>query len=151
MGRLVRAHDVTGRPDPLGRRGQARIAALLEARGRARGLDPEERRRVLDLACRIADLIVGERIEREPAILERCHGRALAGLAPLPPLSIRVHPEDRAAAGIDALARSRGCEVIDDPGVGRGGCVVAWERTELDASLAALRASLLEPARGGPA
>ena len=103
---------------------------------------------MLDLACRIAELIVGEFIEREPAILGRSYDRALAGLAPLPPLSIRVHPEDRTRSGIDALARERGFEVIDDPAVGRGGSVVAWERAELDVSLPGLREALQNAAGG---
>jgi flagellar biosynthesis/type III secretory pathway protein FliH len=148
MGRVIKAREAIARPDRLGHRGQTGLAALLQSRREARGPSAEARNRLLDLACRIAELIVGERVERAPEILGRIYDKALAGLAPLPPLSIRVHPEDRALGGIAGLARERGCRVIDDPAVGRGGVVVAWERAELDASLAALRAALRDAAEG---
>ncbi len=103
---------------------------------------------MLDIAGRIAELLVGDAVERDPTLLGDIYDRALSAMGPVAPVSIRVHPEDRAASGIDGPARRRDFEVIDDPGVGRGGCVVAWERAEVDASLAALRAALREAAGG---
>lgn len=144
MGSIIKARDLLRRPDRLGRRGQSRIAEMLEARAGARGA--EERRRSLALACRLAALIVEDSVERDPAVLDRIYERAIRGMEPKTPISIRVHPTDRSASRIDGIAREAGFEVIDDPGVGRGGCRVSWEGAEIDASLAALEATLLEAA-----
>jgi len=144
MGRVIKTRDVLRRPDALGRRGCSDISRLLESRERAGSPGADDRRRALHLACRIAALIVGDAVEREPAALDRIYERAIGGLEPPAMISIRVHPADRAASGIDRLAGDRGFEVIDDPAVGRGGCRVAWEGTEVDASFAALEAALGE-------
>jgi flagellar biosynthesis/type III secretory pathway protein FliH len=151
MGRLIKARDVAVRPDPLGRRGRGRLTALLESRARACGLDPAERRRVLELAGRAAELLVGDAVERDGTLLAGIYERALASMGPVAPLSIRVHPDDRAASGIDGLASRRGFQVIDDAAVGRGGCVAIFEGAEVDAGLPALEAALREAAEGGEA
>jgi type III secretion protein L len=96
------------------------------------------------LAARMAEKIVGRAVEIEPdtftaiAAQALAASRARAGL-----IKLRVHPDDHASLERDdarraLLARFDGgveLEILPDPAVGRGGCVVETATVRLDARL----------------
>jgi len=96
------------------------------------------------LAAKMAEKIVGHAIELEPDALTAIAAQALAASrARAGLIKLRVNPEDRAALERDharraLLARFEGgveLEILADPAVGRGGCVVETATVRLDARL----------------
>lgn len=146
MGRVIKAADLTSSPDPLGRAGQGAVAQALAVRAEAADLTRVARERIVELAIAMARRIVGEVVSVDPGLLDRMYERSLAEVGELVPVSIRLHPDDRAVSQIDELARGLGIEVKDDPAIGRAGCRVVAAGVvvdaTLDAALAALRAEL---------
>lgn len=148
MGKVIKAAAVTTRPEVLGRAGERDMARALASRAAADEIAGRGRQQVIDLALAMAGKIVGEAVELDPTALDRIYERALREAEPLPPLEIRVHPDDRERSSIDRLARARGLEVVDDPAVGRGGCRLEAQGVTVDGTVdAALRA--LRTATGG--
>ncbi|MCK9460757.1 MAG: flagellar assembly protein FliH [Proteobacteria bacterium] len=147
MGRVIRRDALVGEPIRLSaeaaRRAERVIddAAAGERIARDRGL-------VAEVAAHMAERIVGDALERRPALLDALFERALAEIGALRPARIRVHPEDRARTGIDAAAAARGMEVADDPSVGRGGCVVEARGASSDHRLEVLLEALRAAAEG---
>jgi flagellar biosynthesis/type III secretory pathway protein FliH len=96
------------------------------------------------LAARMAERIVGHAVELEPDALTAIAAQALAASrARAGLIKLRVNPDDRAALERDhargrLLARFEGgveLEILADPAVGRGGCVVETATVRLDARL----------------
>jgi flagellar biosynthesis/type III secretory pathway protein FliH len=148
MGRVIKAGELRSRLDPVGRPGQRSIEALVAAHGEASELERVARERIVELAITMARRIVGEAVALDPALLDRLYERSLAEVGELAPVTIHVHPDDRAASKIDELARRRGVEVTDDPAVGRSGCRVEATGVVLDASLEAALGALRAELRG---
>lgn len=152
MGRVLKADQLSVRPDRLGRRGQAEVERVLETRAQAAGLTSVARDRIVDLALALAGRIVGEAVAADPELLDRIYARTLAEIGELVPVTIRVHPDDRSASRIDEVASRQGVSVTDDPSVGRAGCRVEAAGVTIDATLeaalAALRAELTGTRRG---
>lgn len=152
MGRVIKADRLAVKPDVLGREGQAAVERALEVRAEAEDLIREARDRIVDLALAVARRIVGESVTADPALLDRIYERALAEIGELVPVTIRVHPDDRAVSRIDELAATRGVEVVADEAVGRAGCRVEAAgvaiAATLEAALAALRAEMTGERRG---
>jgi flagellar biosynthesis/type III secretory pathway protein FliH len=101
---------------------------------------------IIESAILMAKRIVEAEIDRNPALLERIFVRSLLVARSLTTAEVRVHPLDRAAFDIDALAHERGFLVESDDEVGRGGCRIVASAGEVDASIETLfdafRASL---------
>jgi len=96
------------------------------------------------LAAKMAEKIVGHAVEVEPEALTAIAAQALAASrARAGLIKLRVNPDDRAALERDharraLLARFEGgveLEIVADPAVGRGGCVVETATVRLDARL----------------
>ena len=102
--------------------------ALTEARRTSK-------RELIELAVHMAERIVRRQVEMDPSVLESIYEHALAAAGSAGPATIRIHPEDRAGCGIDALARRQGFAVVDDRTVGRCGCVVEAGGVRVDARL----------------
>jgi flagellar biosynthesis/type III secretory pathway protein FliH len=111
-----------------------------------------DKERIAELAAHMAERIVGEALERRPELLDALFERALAEIGSLRPGRIRVHPGDRRRTDIDARAAARGIEVVEDPTVGPGGCVVEADGASSDHRLSvvveALRAAVAGTSRG---
>lgn len=152
MGRVIKAGELTTRPEVLGREGRDDVARVLDVRSEAEAIAGIARGRIVDLALSMARSIVGETVSLDSALLDRIYERSLDAIGELVPVQIHVHPDDRAASRIDDLARRRGVEVVDDLAVGRAGCRVeacgVSIHATVEAALAALERSLRGTSRG---
>jgi type III secretion system HrpE/YscL family protein len=109
-------------------------------------------REVVDLALGAARKILGREVSERAAAVEIV-AQALAAVRRARQVRVRVSPEDalvlRAAEPIltARLAQGAGFELLEDPGIARGGCIVETESGQVDArlesQLAALRRALL--------
>jgi len=148
LGRVIKRDALAAAPIRLRARDARRAAQAIDDAAAGERI-ARDRTLVVDLAVRMAERIVGDALERRPELLDALFERALAEIGALRPGRIRVHPEDRARTGIDAAARSRGIEIVDDPAVGRGGCVVEACGASSDHRIALLLEAL-RAAAGGP-
>ncbi|MBI3099744.1 MAG: hypothetical protein HYY93_16155 [Planctomycetes bacterium] len=110
--------------------------------GRKHTLVDGARRDLIDLATRIAGVVVGREISKSPQAVQSLVTRAVELAASKSDLELRVHPDDVAAVeGLcpDLARRWRDFKVtrvIGDPAVGRGGCIVRTPDGEIDAQVA---------------
>jgi len=89
------------------------------------------------LAAQMAERLIGAELARRPQGVIPLVREAVALAAGLPQLVLRLHPDDLTlltGPGHPRLVPS-GCEVIPDPGLQRGGCVVELEGGEIDARI----------------
>jgi flagellar assembly protein FliH len=81
------------------------------------------------LALALAERLLADRLEADPTRVRAIVREALDRVRRASRVRVRVHPADRAALGdLDA-------EVLEDPSIERGGCVVESELGEVDARL----------------
>jgi flagellar assembly protein FliH len=130
------------------------LAAVGEFEARREDLVQGATRDVLRLAVGIADRIVKRSVTLDPAVAADQLGAALAVVVRPTEVVVRINPEDRGVVQ-DALPRLmaampsvKHAEVMDDPTIERGGCVVGtkvdaagtdmggWGGGEIDARLA---------------
>ncbi|HEX8720750.1 MAG TPA: type III secretion system stator protein SctL [Pyrinomonadaceae bacterium] len=114
--------------------------ALLEARERREAALAGAERDVLRLAVKLAEKIIGREIERDDAALADIVSAALRHARQQEALTVRVNPADlpRVQAHrdrIDPLGRARFVDLVADPRVGRGGCIIEGESGTVDAQL----------------
>ncbi|MEP6653085.1 MAG: FliH/SctL family protein [Myxococcales bacterium] len=121
------------------------LAARRDAEGVRAAAVPGARK----LAVRMAEKIVGHALRLDPTALVRIVGEALAAVrARSGPITLRVHPEDKAAveaARPELLARvgtTMELSLVADVAVDRGGCIVETPVGRLDARLATQLAAL---------
>ncbi len=127
--------------------GEAAARRLVEAIEALRGeidatrerLVPEVEREVVHLAAAIARVLAGYEVAADHPVVVAGVEAARTHFSARVALSIRIHPEDRAVLeeqGREVLERlSGGFDLVDDPGVGRGGAVVEGEGKVIDAGL----------------
>jgi type III secretion system HrpE/YscL family protein len=120
--------------------GRAEFAAALVAVTRERerllsALEPQ----AIDIAMQAARRLLGEELTLRPQLVAHSVRPLLARLRRARQVTLRVHPDDRAAidamlerfAGSDALPGS--LHVETDPAIERGGCVLISDIGTLDA------------------
>jgi flagellar assembly protein FliH len=116
---------------------QSWTAALGEFASRREDLVQGALRDVVRLAVTIAERVTKRTIELNPALVESQLAAVLAVVVRPTELVVRINPDDRAVltAALPVLMASmpaiRHVELVDDPGVERGGCVAS---TRADAS-----------------
>lgn len=132
---------------------QARFAALVE---QAIVTEQELRRAyqadLLALAVALAERILGREIATDPSVLERMLSVAIAHAQGSTITQIMVHPDDLELAEqyIEPIlsASHEGVEIVADPHVTRGGCVIGTRTgfidARIDTQLAEARAVLAE-------
>lgn len=134
-------------------------AAALAAASVRLQVEPAAMRLAGRLAARMAEKIVGRAVEVEPDALTAIAAQALAASrARAGLIKLRVNPDDRAALERDEarralLARFEGgveLELVADPAVTRGGCVVETAAVRLDARLETQLAALERAVGGAP-
>ena len=117
-----------------------RLAQTLEdLQGLRRELLRRTERDVAELALAIARRVVQRELALDRDLLLALARVALDRLGDVATASIRLHPEDYAAAmtGRGALTTSTaGVEIVSDPAVHRGGCVVQSEFGSIDVGVA---------------
>lgn len=130
--------------------GKAQAAALLaQAQEQRRHAQEAQLEEALSLATALAARIIGE-AARDPAVTARVVAQSLAQAESSRP-RVRLHPGalDAARAALGAA-----CELVPDPSLAPGGCIVETEWGQLDArvevALRALADALRYPAKPGP-
>jgi type III secretion protein L len=130
---------------------------LLEAHERRDAALSGAERDVLRLAVKLAEKIIGREIERDDATLADIVSTALRHARQQESLTVRVNPADlpRVRAHRDRLdpsGRARFIDLVADPRVGHGGCVIEGESgtvdARLDTQLRVLERALLARAAG---
>jgi type III secretion protein L len=131
---------------------------LLEAHGRRDAALAGAERDVLRLAVKLAEKIIGREIERDDATLADIVSAALRHARQQESLTVRVNPADlpRVQAHRDRLdpsGRARFIDLVADPRVGHGGCIIEGESgtvdARLDTQLRVLERALLARAAAG--
>lgn len=121
-----------------------RLVAAIEAlRGEIEAtqaaLVPEAEREVVHLALAVARAVVGYEVAAGHPVVVAGMAAAKEHFSARVTLAIRIHPEDRAVLetqGHEVLDRiAGGYELVDDPGIARGGAVVEGEGKVIDAAL----------------
>lgn len=134
--------------------------ALLEAQERRDAALGGAERDLLRLAVKLAEKIIGREIERDDAALADIVSAALRHARQQESLTVRVNPSDlpRVQAHrerLDPSGRARFIDLVPDPRVAQGGCVIEGESgtvdARLDTQLRVLERALLAraAARGG--
>ncbi len=96
---------------------------------------------LLKLSLKIAERIVGKALEMDRSILLDIIHKAIQSLKYQKEIRIRIHPEDVAYLKDQKmqlyamLGESKEIEVVEDPLVGRGGCIIDTEIGTIDARL----------------
>jgi type III secretion protein L len=113
---------------------------LLEARERRDAALSGAERDVLRLAVKLAEKIIGREIERDDATLADIVSAALRHARQQEALTVRVNPADlpRVQAHrerLDPAGRARFLDLVADPRVGHGGCIIEGESGTVDARL----------------
>lgn len=126
-----------GREEGLAQFTQAVTQALARVRQIEAGLEGE----YIGLLRECVEKIVGQELQQAPAAIVGVVRNALLDCRQQREVIVRVHPEDATileknqARMLEVLARANMIEVRPDPGVTRGGCVVATELGTIDATL----------------
>ena len=130
---------------------------LLEAHERRDAALSGAERDVLRLAVKLAEKIIGREVERDDAALADIVSAALRHARQQEALTVRVNPADlpRVQAHrerLDPSGRARFIDLVADPRVGHGGCVIEGESgtvdARLDTQLRVLERALLARASG---
>jgi flagellar biosynthesis/type III secretory pathway protein FliH len=119
------------------------VAAIEAVRGEIEAtraqLVPEAEHEVLHLGLAVARAVVGYEVAADHPVVVAGMAAAREHFSARVSLTIRIHPEDRAVLeeqGREVLERVvNGFELVNDPGIGRGGAVVEGEGKVIDAGL----------------
>jgi type III secretion protein L len=95
---------------------------------------------VLRLSVKIAEKIIGREIKRDSKTLADIVANALRNVRRNESVTVRVNPGDAGKLetwreGLDPTGRARFLEVVPDPRVATGGCVIESESGAVDAQL----------------
>lgn len=130
---------------------------LLNAREQRDKALAETERDVLQLAVKIAEKIINREIERDSTTLADIVRTALRHARQHETLTVRVNPADLPLVQqhqdrLDPAGRARFLDIISDPRVGHGGCIIESEAgtidAQLDTQLRVLERALLARASG---
>lgn len=130
---------------------------LLDARERRDTALAEAERDLLRLAVKLAEKIIGREIAQDDATLAEIVAAALRNARQHEMLTVRVNPADLHAvqahrARLDPTGRARFLDLVPDPRVAHGGCVIESESgtidAQLDVQLGVLERALLARADG---
>lgn len=113
---------------------------LLDARERRDTALTEVERDVLRLAVKLAEKIIGREIERDEAALADMVATALRNARQHEMLTLRINPADLPAVQahrqrLDPAGRARFLDLVADPRVAHGGCIIESESGTIDAQL----------------
>lgn len=142
------AEASTLRAEKLAAAEKEAVALLLDARREARHVVAEAQRGLEKLALAAAEKIIGDELMMRPEAVEAVVARVIAAAGQARRLRVRVHPEDLSLLehARQRLISEEGqlLELIADPEIGRGGCVLESESGEVDGRLETQLAALAE-------
>ena len=115
-------------------------ALLFEARERREAAINGIQKDLLRLSVKIAEKIIGRELTRDPKTIGTLVANALRNVRRNELITIRVNPADAIAlencrADLDPAGRARFLEIVPDPRVVGGGCVIESESGAVDAQL----------------
>ncbi|MCL2012570.1 MAG: FliH/SctL family protein [Cystobacterineae bacterium] len=114
---------------------------LAKAKMQAGSMLAEAKKELIELACQIAEKMIGRDLEREPQLLLEICANAIENLRTAKAMLLRVHPRDakllreRRPELIELIGRSVDIAIRDDLEVQPGGCIVQTEFGTIDAQL----------------
>lgn len=113
---------------------------LLDAHARRDAALADAERDLLRLAVKIAEKIIGREVAQDPATLADIASTALRHARQNEALTLRVNPADLATVGahrarLDPSGRARFLDLVADPRVLPGGCIIESESGTIDAQL----------------
>jgi len=149
------AEDVRAQARQTGRQeGLAQVTELLvAARVQAEALRRQAVTSLVPLAIRVAEKVLGREIQMRPELVETQVIEALDQVSWCRRIVIRVAPEDldilkRRRSDLMARLPEASLDLIGDPEITRGGCLIDSEAGQIDATLetqlAAIERTLLE-------
>ncbi|HEX5706220.1 MAG TPA: type III secretion system stator protein SctL [Pyrinomonadaceae bacterium] len=130
---------------------------LLDARERRDTALQSAERDLLRLAVKLAEKIIGREVERDSGALADIVSTALRHARQNESLTVRVNPSDMPSveahrARLDPAGRARFLDLVSDPRVLPGGCIIESESgtvdAQLDTQLRVLERALLSRALG---
>ena len=132
---------------------QQRLAETLTSLGTLRDrLDREYVQSMRELAIEVASRIVRERIDEGDPVAARALDEALSALPESQDLVARIHPDD--VAGIrehlEKTPTRAGIELVEDPAISRGGCVLESSLGTVDARVETATSALRNAVDGKP-
>ncbi|MFG0249576.1 MAG: FliH/SctL family protein [Phycisphaeraceae bacterium JB051] len=104
-------------------------------------LDLDARDSVIELALRLAEKILHRQLQVDSTVIVDQVTAALKNMTGATSLSIHVNPQDRAVMLevmpqlIESFGQFKSMRVVDDPNIGRGGCILVHEHGRLNATL----------------
>lgn len=104
-------------------------------------MDRDARQQVLEFALRFARKLTHRVIEVDPKVVVDQVAAALDRVLEPTDVAIRIHPDDRPTLKevlpdlLAGLSHLQNVAVVDDPAVGRGGCVLGLNGGEVDATI----------------
>jgi flagellar assembly protein FliH len=146
MARVIRGAARVARAEHGHRSSErALVTGLAELARERHALHEGASREIGALALEVASRIVGERVETDPALLERLVMRALARARADAAVRVLLHPADRAALA-ERLAGRLPPEIVlvDDDTQSRGGCLVRGTLVTVDARLETALAAIAQ-------
>lgn len=114
---------------------------ILRAKMQAGEILASQEKDVIQLACRIAEKIIGRDLEREPELLVDMCATAIEQLRSAKSMVLRVHPKTaqvlraRKPELMELIGRAVDLAIREDPEVAPVGCVVQTEFGTVDAQL----------------
>ncbi|XXF76036.1 FliH/SctL family protein [Myxococcaceae bacterium GXIMD 01537] len=114
---------------------------ILKAKMQAGEILASQEKDVIQLACRIAEKIIGRDLEREPALLIDMCATAIEQLRSARSMVLRVHPKtaqvlrSRKPELMELIGRAVDLAIREDPDVAPVGCIVQTEFGTVDAQL----------------
>lgn len=116
-------------------------AATADYEQRFAELERQTRSAALELAAKLAEKVIHRGVETDDAVIIDQVAAALTHVLEPARVKVRVHPDDRATLDdalpglLDTLDRVTHADLIEDPDVGRGGCVVTNGPATIDARI----------------
>ena len=135
MGRVIKAAGQAEQLRKVGREVEAARAELIAIMAMAAQLRIQAKTEIVDLSLKIAKKVIGTAVSLDPSHLDSIYRGAVSRAGTLAPLSLHVHPEDRAASNLDTIAKERALIIVEDAGIDRSGCKVTYGDAEIDATL----------------
>ncbi len=123
------------------------MAALVRARGTVNRQYEEE---LLVLVRTMVERLVGHEVSVNPLVIKNCLRQAMAFVVEDSVVKVHLHPDDfQALRGMSLenptlLEGARRVELLEDPAISRGGCLLETNFGEIDARLENCRERLFE-------
>ena len=105
-------------------------------------------REALELALEVAEMVLGHHVAACDDPGTEALARALGAVRTSGPLVAHLHPEDLALMG--AAEGGEDVELVGDPGVGRGGCILDAGACRVDATFASALDRVRQALAGDP-